>query len=269
MQYYMYNFYCFSKEKSFYFAMFSFIIVFLGLINAQQGWTDEFEYFNSSLWIQDTTVDHCDDICFIAMPDHLTYNSSDISSNSGNNKGLLVTLNDIPCNTNKSSCCSGSKCANYAAGHLTSKNYYKYGHFEWYSTKVAHGNSTNIDGPMNEFTCMSCYTDNPVHNEIAMCVNHTSNQIHCAYWYNNKMNRKIITINDVNLEESYHDYHFKWSDSVLEYFYDDETLWKITNNESELPYESCSIRIILRPTGDPTYKGPAYFFVDKFSWNPI
>ena len=55
------------------------------------------------------------------------------------NKGLLVKMDQSPCKTDPNACCEGSKCADYAAGHLSSVNTYLYGHFEWYSTRPGHG----------------------------------------------------------------------------------------------------------------------------------
>ncbi len=42
--------------------------------------TDTFTFYNSSLWEQGDSKMHCDDICFMALPNHLTYNSPDISA---------------------------------------------------------------------------------------------------------------------------------------------------------------------------------------------
>ena len=101
-----------------------------------------------------------------------------------------------------------------------------------------------------------------------MCVNYNSNQLHCAYWYDNTMHRNIVTLDDnIILAESYHNFHFKWTNNTVEYFLDDKTLWKVTNDDyKKIPYEPCSVKIILRPTDSDGYQFPAYLYVDKFSY---
>ncbi len=61
---------------------------------------------------------HCDSICFIGRPFCINYNYADCDND--------------PCATDPSACCEGGQ---YAAGHLTSRNYYIYGHFEWYNMR--------------------------------------------------------------------------------------------------------------------------------------
>ena len=202
----------------------------------------------------------------MALPDHLEYNTADID-NTSTNVGLLSTLNDIPCKDDPSKCDNAA----YASGHLSSVDTYLYGHFEWYSSRIGHGDKSHPKGPTNEFTCFSCYIGSPVHNEIAMCIDYDSNQLHCAYWYDSTMHRNIVTLDgSVILAESYHNFHFKWTNNTVEYFLDDKTMWKVTSNDpKKVPYEPCNIKIILRPTGSNTYQEPAYLFVDEFSYQTL
>ena len=62
-------------------------------------WTDDFSTFNSTLWSQQTDIEHCNDgACFEARPDHLKYGST----------GLIVELNQYPCNVTSGGCCEGA-----------------------------------------------------------------------------------------------------------------------------------------------------------------
>ena len=217
----------------------------------------------------------CDDICVESRPDHLAYNSEDIGSSSTSSsslKGLLVTMNNQPCiNQTNGKCCENNNCATFAAGHLSSNNNYLYGHFEWYSVRTGHSYNDNNspNGPSNEFTCLSCYTNTPIHNEIAMCVSHDSTQIHCGYWYNNTANvQKTANINSSqNVAQTYNNFHFHWNSKEILYMLGDETLWHVTSDDPKLlPYHACQVRIILRPIHNSTYQGPSYLFIESFSY---
>ena len=111
--------------------------------------------------------------------------------------------------------------------------------------------------------------DNPVHNEITMCLNHTTNQIHAAYWYDQTEHGKIITLSDnADLSTTYHNYHYFWNETEINFMLDATSLWRITSSESKLPTEACQIKIILRPTKNPTYDGASYLSIQKISWKP-
>ena len=254
------------------------ILISVALTQNNTNFTSDFSAPDPNYWIEDEGIGHCDDICFEERPDHLTYNATDITDVNKTKMGLLSVLDDIPCvdpKTNKTTkgCCdsSGKTCARYAAGHLSSKYYHKYGRFEWKSVRVGHGDINNPMGPSNEFTCLSCYTDHPIHNEIAICVDYNSNQYHAAYWTNNTMNRRIVTLDkDVILAESYHDFHFEWTDKSLVYGLDDTTIWEIdVNDPKQVPFEMCNMRIILRPTHNETYQGPSYLFIEQYSYSTL
>jgi hypothetical protein len=81
-------------------------------------WTDAFGTFNSSIWTQQTDVEHCSDgACFAARVDRIRYGAG----------GLQLDLNKSPCNVTKADCCVGSKCATWASGHLASVDATLYG----------------------------------------------------------------------------------------------------------------------------------------------
>ena len=179
-------------------------------------------------------------------------------------------MNNQPCiNKTNGECCQGNTCAKFASGHLSSKNSYLYGHFEWYSVRTGHSSNdkNSPNGPKNEFTCLSCYTDNPIHNEIAMCVNHDSTQIHCGYWYDNTENIKIVSNSNQSVAQTYNNFHFHWNSKEILYMLGDDTLWHVTSDDpKKLPYEPCSLRVILRPTDNSTFEGPSYLFIESFSY---
>ena len=92
---------------------------------------------------------------------------------------------------------------------------------------------------MNEFSCIGCYVGSPQHNEITYCVNHTSNQIHAGYWYDSTEHGKIIQLsNDIDLNNEYHDFHYFWNETEINFMFDAESVWRITSKESKLPTEA-------------------------------
>ena len=131
--------------------------------------------FNATLWTQQSDVEHCNDgACFNARPDHITYGAA----------GLRLDMNQSPCNSTPADCCVGSKCANWASGHIATTDKYLYG------TYTMRGRPAHSPGgaqpATNVFSCWTpTYVGTPVHNEIAVCfsgLNGATQNIHFSYW---------------------------------------------------------------------------------------
>ena len=88
---------------------------------------------------------------------------------------MYFSLDQTPCSTDPSACCEGDKCTQWTNGHLTSMDYYLYGHFDSSLTRVTHGDNVTSNGITDPTNTLTCMTDDPVHNEITMCLNHTIN----------------------------------------------------------------------------------------------
>ena len=141
---------------------------------ARAGWSDDFATFNSTLWSQQTDIEHCNDgACFLASPDHLDYDP---------NNGLTINLNQSPCNTTSDGCCVGSKCASWASGHLRTNDVSLYGTYTM-TGHPAHAPDGSMP-PTNAFSCWTpAYIGSP-HNEIALCFSgFDPTTLHLSYWY--------------------------------------------------------------------------------------
>merc|ERR1719495_3117362 len=103
-------------------------------------------------------------------------------------------MDGIPCTTTRPNpCCEKDACTSVASGHLTSVNKFSYGYFKMVG-RIGHPLRAGADGsiPANLFSCWTItYTPGPPHNEIAMCWDHISTEIHMAYWNDTTMHRTI------------------------------------------------------------------------------
>ena len=161
-----------------------FIVSAVSAAGQSFSWNDTFSSFNSSLWTQQTDIEHCNDgACFLARPDHITYSAED---------GLTLSLNQQPCNT--TGCCIGTECADWASGHLASVQEAAYGTYEIYA-QPAHAANSQIP-PSNAFSCWTVvYVGTPVHNEIAICFSGSDSQsVHFSYWYDATAHTTLIPV---------------------------------------------------------------------------
>merc|ERR1719499_1369234 len=146
---------------------------------------------------------HCDETCFEARPDHLSYGEN----------GVELLLDNQPCGGHY--CCHGnSNCAGFAAGHLASKNFYGYGRYE-FRARIAHG-LHGSSAPANAFTCFSVYVSKPKHNEIAICFE-ADNKVHFAWWYNNKMHLHVHDL-PFDAQNTVATYGFDWLPSSIIFY---------------------------------------------------
>ena len=109
---------------------------------AASSWSDDFSSYDSSKWTQVTEIGHCEDACVQDRVDHLAYGAA----------GLVMAMDQKPCNATKKSCCTGGKCADYAAGHIVTADTYKYGTFQT-SARIAHAPGGGAT-PNNAFSCI-------------------------------------------------------------------------------------------------------------------
>ena len=109
---------------------------------AASSWRDNFVRYDASKWTQVTEIEHCEDACVLDRVDHLSYGTG----------GLGLAMDQSPCNTSKTACCVGGKCADWAAGHVVTSASYLYGSFQT-SARIAHAPSGGAT-PNNAFTCI-------------------------------------------------------------------------------------------------------------------
>ena len=112
---------------------------------------------------------------FCSDPQHVFFNTP-LLNDLNKRSGLRVTMDTVAPN------CSSK--AQYSVGHLSSIEYYGYGHYE-FEVMPAHapnGGSAGIDA----FTCVSIYNGGELgglHNEIAVCWNQkTPLNVDWSYW---------------------------------------------------------------------------------------
>ena len=242
------------------------IVVFVYSISLTHSieWKDDFHTYNSSIWIQSEDVEHCESVCFQARKDHLLYNQP--LPGSDKYRGLIIKLNQYPCNILPKSCCQGSQCAKYAAGHLRTQSSQHYGTYSILA-RTGHNRYPDMPVPNNLFTCYSAsYVDNPVHNEVTMCWNATSNQVHFGYWYNELEHETVYNLG-FDASKSFHEYSVVWAPDRIDWFVDGKLAHRDTGVAYKtIPWEAGQAILILRPKS-PEYDGDGEFDIGWVSYS--
>eukprot|EP00730_Choanoeca_flexa_P015552 TRINITY_DN7168_c0_g1_i1.p2 TRINITY_DN7168_c0_g1~~TRINITY_DN7168_c0_g1_i1.p2 ORF type:complete len:292 (+),score=4.61 TRINITY_DN7168_c0_g1_i1:1378-2253(+) len=224
-----------------------------GRSSAYESFFETFHSANTTRWSISDAIEHCNDgACFKGRPDHLQFNASFPDED---HRGVRFTLDQTPCRSNASACCDGTKCAMYASGHLRTIATFRYGYVRS-KIRIGHRPAQAMTSPNNTFTCFSAYTDDPFHNEMAICWNTSSTQIHFAYWYDSKMHREILPLG-FDATQDFHVYGFNWLPDRIEWIVDDQVRHTSHGEVNKtIPYLPTQLVHILRPLSLP-WDGPA------------
>ncbi len=171
-----------------------------------------------------------------------------------------------PCNSSSHACCVGSTCAKWAAGHLRTVQAFTYGTWTVVA-QVAHSPVPGAPTPNNAFTCFGSYTDAPVHNEISMCWEATTQStLGAAYWYSAAEEKTDVQL-PFDASQGVHNWTVVWAPSSITWMVDGKVLHTDSGQAGKtIPYEPQQLSLITRPR-DSTYDGDAVFTVKSFSYS--
>lgn len=199
-------------------------------------------------------------------------------------RGWKSTLSQVPCRNNQTRCCSGSKCANWAAIHLQTVGCLQYGALEW---EAAIQMST--DSVTRHFFTTYLYSTDNIDNSS------TTNEIDVGFYagyqdYAGKYNEPTYSVAifapkefawDFNTQTKpqwsadfgvkFHNYTVLWTATTIA-FYIDGTLYisAATNSTLKVPDRCQSSRFLMRTdegSADPA--GDSFVWLRRFKYTTL
>ena len=158
--------------------------------------------------------------------------------------------------------------AEIAVGHLGTPTFYGFGDFEW-RARVHHAPDGSAP-PENSFSCLSTYSNSPIHNELAWCFDASEvHEAHLSYWYDANMHRTIVWL-EADLTAGLHTFTTVWRPDGIDWLVDQTVVHQVRGTAgNDLPWEPMSVRVILRPVNRPSvFLGPARLDLAHVSYTP-
>ena len=226
------------------------------------GWSTNFTAPNDGVFtVDDGDISHCPQ-CIDERADHVKFGSD----------GLVLELDQSPCNATAHSCCVNGTCAAYAAGHVRSANFQAFGRF----TFVARPSFPPLGSgapPQNAFACLTTSYYGSPHHEVASCFHGDSpTEVSLAFWSepDNSVGKIITVDTGVLLHNDFHTYEVVWTPLLLTLSLDGVEIANATARAANTTIPSIPGQVLLiNRVMSNTYDGDASVALRFASYVPL
>jgi hypothetical protein len=193
-------------------------------------------------------------------------------------KGLKARLAQEQCKTQQNSCCTRTKCSNWAGSHLVSNSCFQFGVFEWEALI-----NLSSDNDSRFFWALyvmrdSNMDDDTTWNEIDVGFGNGPSKglYYSAAFFspNLKMWRYSDTTSNKftrEFAESWHNYTLIWTPTSLTWLIDGKTYKSFTNTATiKVPWRCSSYRFILRTDSNvDTTASDNFIYMKRFQYKTL
>ena len=193
-------------------------------------------------------------------------------------RGLIARLSQELCSIQNRSCCTRTKCSNWAGAHLVSESCFQYGVFEWeaflklspesnmrffWALYVMEGSNMDNETTWNEIDFG--FGDGPS-NGLYFSAAFFNPDL--KMWrYTDRTSNKFTRV----FAESWHNYTLIWTPNSLSWLIDGKTYKNFTNTASvKVPTRCSSYRFILRTDSNENIPaGDSFVYLKRFQYKSL